>query len=313
MKILITGGLGTIGRLLNYYLIKKNYEVIYLDLAHNNDKNYYRCDLSKYAQIAKLFDKYKFDLVYHTGAEFGRWNGEDFYENVWLSNVIGTKNILRLQEIYKFKLIFFSSSEVYGDYEGLMSENVLDKFPIKQMNDYAISKWTNEMQIKNSMLQFNTKSVILRLFNTYGPGEIFNEYRSVVSRFVHNCIKDEDLIVYKGHKRTSTYIKDLINVCLEIPSNFKSGETYNVAGDDVHSIEELAKIVIKNCENTKSKIVIKDSEIMTTKDKVTTNSKIKNDFNFKQSISIDQGISNTYKWMKNYYNNDFKLSELPYL
>ena len=52
---------------------------------------------------------------------------------------------------------------------------------------------------------------------------------------------------------------------------------------------------------------------MTTKDKVTTNSKIKNDFNFKQSISIDQGISNTYKWMKNYYNNDFKLSELPYL
>lgn len=313
MKILITGGLGTIGRLLNYFLLKKNHDVFYLDLSHNNDKNYYRCDISKYSQISEILNKHDFDIVYHTGAEFGRWNGEDFYENVWMSNAIGTKNIIRLQEIHKFKLIFFSSSEVYGDYEGIMSEDVLEKYPIKQMNDYAISKWSNEMQINNSILQFNTETVILRLFNTYGPGEIYNNYRSVVARFVNNCLNNEDLIVYKGHKRTSTYIMDLINVCLKIPDNFKSGQTYNIAGDDVHTTEELANIVIKNCGDTKSKIIIKDSEIMTTRDKVTTNLKIKTDFNFKQSVDIDQGVLNTYNWMKSYYNYNLKLTEIPFL
>ncbi|MEM2261385.1 MAG: hypothetical protein QXK24_02925 [Ignisphaera sp.] len=38
-------------------------------------------------------------------------------------------------------MIFFSSAEVYGDYDGVMSEDVMDRVPIKQINDYAISKW----------------------------------------------------------------------------------------------------------------------------------------------------------------------------
>ena len=44
-------------------------------------------------------------------------------------------------------MIFFGSAEVYGDYDGVMREDVMDTVPIKQMNDYAISKWVNEMQI----------------------------------------------------------------------------------------------------------------------------------------------------------------------
>lgn len=69
------------------------------------------------------------DYVYHLAAEYGRWNGEDYYENLWTTNVIGTKNILRLQEKYRFRQIFFSSCEVYGDYDGIMTEDVMDKIP----------------------------------------------------------------------------------------------------------------------------------------------------------------------------------------
>ena len=58
-------------------------------------------------------------MVYNCAAEFGRWNGEDYFEQVWKSNLIGLKNIIRLQEKHDFKLIHFSSSEVYGDYEGM--------------------------------------------------------------------------------------------------------------------------------------------------------------------------------------------------
>jgi nucleoside-diphosphate-sugar epimerase len=71
-------------------------------------------------------------------------------------STLGDLNIADLEEEemqkkYKFRLIGFSSSEVYGDYEGVMSEDVMEKYEIKQMNDYAMTKWVNEMQInKNS-------------------------------------------------------------------------------------------------------------------------------------------------------------------
>ncbi len=68
-----------------------------------------------------------FDCVYHCAAEFGRWNGEDFYEQLWRTNAVGTKNIIRLQERLNFRLIHFSSSEVYGDWPELMVETVMDE------------------------------------------------------------------------------------------------------------------------------------------------------------------------------------------
>ena len=93
---------------------------------------------------------------------------------------MGTKNVLRMQEREGFQAVYFSSSEVYGDYAGTMSEEVMDRVEIKQLNDYAMSKSVNEMQVLNSAAQFKTQSVRVRLFNTYGPGEYYSPYRSVI-------------------------------------------------------------------------------------------------------------------------------------
>ena len=95
---------------------------------HSDEENYIRCDVSKYRQVERIFEEHKFDYVYHfhLAAEYGRWNGEDYYENLWMTNVVGTKNMIRMQE-KKFRMIFFSSAEVYGDYEGVMTEDVMEK------------------------------------------------------------------------------------------------------------------------------------------------------------------------------------------
>ena len=61
--------------------------------------------------------------------------------------------MIRLQEKLGFRMISFSSAEVYGDYEGIMTEDVMENRPIKdtyQMNDYAISKWAGELMCMNS-------------------------------------------------------------------------------------------------------------------------------------------------------------------
>ena len=186
MRILVTGGLGTVGAGLISELRARGHHVVSCDVQHQPDEIgfslrtdvevplYARCDVGDFRQLERVFERCgPFDYVYHCAAEFGRWNGEDFYETLWRTNAIGTKNVIRLQERLKFRLIHFSSSEVYGDWPDLMVETVMDEYEIKQLNDYAMSKWVNEMQIRNSALQYGTESVVVRLFNTYGPGEYY--------------------------------------------------------------------------------------------------------------------------------------------
>jgi dTDP-glucose 4,6-dehydratase len=79
-KVLVTGGRGFIGSHLVKELMGRGHEVWVCDLMHCDAENYVRCDVSKYRQVERLFEEHDFDYVYHAAAEYGRWNGEDYYE-----------------------------------------------------------------------------------------------------------------------------------------------------------------------------------------------------------------------------------------
>ncbi|MBI1974281.1 MAG: NAD(P)-dependent oxidoreductase [Candidatus Zambryskibacteria bacterium] len=313
-KILVTGSKGVIGSCLVKMLRDKGHSVFGIDLEHGfgeigfehemtkTDFTYARCDVSEFRQLERIFEKAgPFDFVYHTAAEFGRWNGEDYYEQVWKSNAIGTKNVIRLQERYRFKLIHFSSSEVYGDYEDVMSEDVMDRVEVKQMNDYAMSKWVNEMQIRNSIIQHETESVIVRMFNTYGPGEWYHPYRSVNAKFCYHALHNLPVTVYKGHYRTSTYLEDTCRTLSNIVDNFQSGRVYNIGGLEYHDIEKLVNIIWDYTGADKSLINYKDTEILTTKSKKVDISKAIKDLGHKLTVSLEDGVKRTIDWMKDYY------------
>ena len=312
MKILITGVLGVVGSKLEEVLTKRGHKVFGVDLIHQprnyghglgkvEDDNYFRCDIGDYRQIETVIRYVKPDLVYNCAAEFGRWNGEHFYEKVWKTNAVGTKNIIRLQEELEFKLVHTSTSEVYGDYQDVMYEDVIDNVAIHQMNDYAMSKRVNEMQIKNSQTQFNTQSVIVRIFNTYGDGEWYHPFRSVNCTFTYKLLHGLPIVVYKGHTRTSTYIYDCVNTLANISDNFINGEVYNIASNTLHTIEDLAKLILKYTDADKNLVTYADSEVLTTKDKKVNVDKAIRDLNHSNSIDLDEGVRRTIKWMKEYY------------
>lgn len=314
MRILVTGGRGTVGAGLVNKLRERGHHVVSIDLGHQPDEFgfslradvpvslYARCDVGEFRQIERVFDRMgPFDYVYHCAAEFGRWNGEDFYETLWRTNAVGTKNIIRLQERLKFKLIHFSSSEVYGDWPDLMVESVMDKYEIKQMNDYAMTKWVNEMQLRNSAQQFGTESVIVRLFNTYGPGEYYSPYRSVNCRFLYCALTNTPWTVYKGHSRTSTFLADTVITLANIVDNFKTGEVYNIGGNCVHTIEELSDVVIKVTGASPDLVEYRDSEILTTKDKYVDVSKAIRDLKHQDTYSLEEGMRITAEWMRGVY------------
>jgi dTDP-glucose 4,6-dehydratase len=314
MRVLVTGGLGTVGAGLVAELRSRGHHVVSCDLHHQPDELgfslrtdvesplYARCDVGEFRQIERVFERSgPFDYVYHCAAEFGRWNGEDFYETLWRTNVIGTKNMIRLQERLKFRLIHFSSSEVYGDWPEIMVETVMDEYEVKQLNDYAMTKWVNEMQVRNSALQYGTQSVVVRLFNTYGPGEYYSPYRSVNCRFLYCALKGFPWTVFRGHSRTSTYLADTVRTLANITNNFKPGQTYNIGGTDIHSIEELSDVVLKVTGASPSLVRHQDSEILTTKLKRVDTSKSVRDLDHKNSYSLEDGMGLTARWMRKVY------------
>jgi len=314
MKVLVTGSKGVVGQKLVSELKKRGHSVFGVDLLHyagevgyiqqmSNEKwEYSRCDIGEFRQLERVFKTAgPFDYVYNCAAEFGRWNGEDYYEQMWKSNLIGLKNLIRLQEELGFRMIHFSSSEVYGDYDGIMKEDIMDKIEIKQMNDYAISKWANEMQIRNSRILTNTETVIVRLFNTYGPGEFYHPYRSVDCKFCYHSLMKLPIIVFRGHYRSSTYVDDCVYTLANIIDNFIPGRVYNIGSDQYHNIETLADLIWSYTGAPQDIIQYRDSEKLTTKIKKVDISLSVKELGHKQTVSLEEGIKLTIDWMKKYY------------
>lgn len=306
-KIWVTGGAGFIGTNLVNELRSRGHEVVVSDVNNHELKNYMRCDVRNYRQIEKVFEKHgPFDYVYHLAAEYGRWNGEDHYENLWQTNVMGTKHMIRKQEEEDFKMIFFSSAEVYGDYEGEMSEDVMLDVPIKetyQMNDYAISKWAGELMCLNSANMFGTKTVRVRPVNCYGPHEEYNSYRGFIPKFIYHALFDKPYTVYKGHKRIIDYVEDTCNTFANIADNFKAGEAYNIGGKTEWEmdIKEYSDLILKACGKDDSIVTYKASEPHTTKIKTMDFSKSIEDLNHDPKVPPEEGIKKTVEWMKWYY------------
>jgi dTDP-glucose 4,6-dehydratase len=301
MRILVTGGLGAVGRPLVAQLRARGHEVWVADRGHHHDRQYQRFDVGEFRQVAALFEGRRFDLVYHLAAEFGRWNGEDYYETLWRSNAVGTKHMIRMQERLGFRMVFTSSSEVYGDYRGVMREDVLDRTPIRQMNDYAITKWVNEMQIMNSADACGTETVRVRLFNTYGPGEYYAPYRSVLCRWIYHALHGEPYVVYRRHKRTSTYVDDTARTLANIAEAFKPGEVYNIASTALHDMKAASDIILRQLGRDDSAVEYREEEPRTTLEKIVDGEKGGRDLDMRTTVDLEEGIARTIAWQREVY------------
>lgn len=307
MNILVTGGAGFIGTNLCNEMRSRGLKVISCDLFNTGREDFLRCDVRNYRQIERVFEEYgHFDYIFHLAAEYGRWNGEAYYENLWQTNVIGTKHMIRLQEKYKFRMIFFSSAEVYGDYEGKMIETVMEENKISdtyQMNDYAISKWAGELMCMNSAKMYGTETVRVRPVNCYGPHEEYTPYRGFIPKFIYYALHSKPYTVYKGHKRIIDFVEDTCRTFANIVDNFIPGKVYNVGGRSEWEmdIKEYSDLILKATEADESIVNYKESEPFTTKVKKIDFSKAITDLSHEPKIHPEEGIKRTVKWMRCHY------------
>lgn len=303
MKIIVTGSLGTLGRPLVAELRRRGHAVTGVDLRHDGDPGHVRADVAVRHQLERAFDATEPDAVYHLAAEFGRHNGELFTEQLWRTAMVGTRNVLELCTAHDAHLIFASSSEIYGDYEppdGVLHEDATDSIVMDHPNEYALSKWANERQVRAYRRRYSLDATVLRFFNAYGPGEAYHPFRSVVALFCHRALTGQTLPVYEGYWRTFMYADDFTPTLANVCTADRSWETYNIGGIDYRSVEDLARLVLANVPLD---VRYSDQIERIPEDKHNTRSKrpdilrAQRDFGHDPATRLEEGVPPTIEWM----------------
>ena len=265
MRVLISGSSGVLGSVLMKELRDRGHNVYGCDISHSADPKVMRADVSKARQVARVFDEFgPFDIVYWLAAEFGRINGDTFYEQLWETNMIGTQNAIEECVKRNAVLVFASSSEAYGLSEVYnqgepLREGMLDHHVPNFHNQYSLSKYCNERQIFTAVRNRRLKAIVLRFFNIYGPPERYSPYRSVVCQFAWKMLNNMPLTVNREGRRSHLWIGDWAHTVAGITESFKfnrlfddcapkiwpgAGGTpgvpvFNIGGTEYESIEEL--------------------------------------------------------------------------
>ncbi len=300
-KILVTGSQGTLGRPLAAELERRGHEVWGLDLLHSGAGRFFRADVGEFRQLERVFAE-GFDFVYHLAAEFGRLNGEEYYEQLWRTNVVGTRNILEWQRRALFRLIFASSSEVYGESrQDWLDEELPSRQTLVHPNDYAMTKWVNEQQILNFTARYGSPVVRLRLFNAYGPGEYYHSYRSVVCLFCYRALRGLPYQVYRGYHRVFMYIDDLIDTMANVCERFKSGRVYNIGGTEYRSVEELSDLILRETGGDPGLVEYLPEDRHNVVNKRPAIELARRELGHNPRVTLEEGIPRTLDWLRRVY------------
>jgi UDP-glucose 4-epimerase len=251
-KVLITGGAGNIGGSLARHLASKTeYEVLVVDNLQTGSKTklpsrtsrfrFVRGDVNCYADIAPVFPSFQPDYVFHYAATVGVRRTLENPMRV-LDDIDGIRNVLTLSKGTGVKRVFYSSSsEVYGEPVEIPQRE--ETTPLNSRLPYAVVKNLGEIYFRTYQREFGIPYTIFRFFNTYGP---LQSDDFVISKFVSQALRGEDLTIYGDGKQTRTfcYIDDSIEFqALCLLKELFVNETVNVGSDVEIDINELAKLV----------------------------------------------------------------------
>jgi dTDP-glucose 4,6-dehydratase len=303
MKILITGGQGVLGSKLAVELEHRGHDVWTCGRSHG-ERKHIRADVSEWRQVESLFEQVKPDVCYHLAGEFGRMNGQQYYEQLWKTNCLGTRNVIEACVMQGTRLIFSSSSEAYGSLadKGKLVESDLEHFVPSFHNEYALTKWTNEQQIKTAIKNDGLNATILRFFNVYGPGEFYSDYRSVVCLFIYRAMKHLPITVYVGTHRSFLYVDDWTNAVANVcETSSANGEAFNIGSSEYVDLGTLYDIVVKELGGTKSPLTAINNERSNIADKLPDTSKATELLGLKQAVSLREGVGRTIEWVRAQY------------
>lgn len=318
MNIIVAGGAGFLGSWLCEALLSKGHHVICIDnLISGNKKNIEHLTVNTRFRLVE-FDIInpipksvsaifgKVDQIYHLASpaspnKKSRISYMNYPVETMLSNSVGTFNLLMVARAEKARLLFASSSEVYG--EPKVHPQTEDYFgnvnPNGPRSCYDEAKRFGEAMVFSFIRKYGIKANVVRIFNTYGPRMDPGDGR-VVSNFLTLALKGQPLTVFgKGTQtRSYCYVSDLINGLIMVMNSEKTvGETVNLGNDSEFSVMELIKLIEKVMKR-KLVIVYEDLPVDDPTRRKPSLAKIKMLTGYKTFVSLENGIKKTIEYFR---------------
>ena len=250
MKFVITGGAGFIGSHIAKHLIDKNHIVTVVDnLSRGRLENlstikeqieFKKIDILNFDSLKEVISNS--DGIFHQAALTSvpeSFIQKEKYHNV---NVKGTENIFKLAKEFKKKVVYASSSSIYGNSITMPIQENFEKNPI---NPYGVTKLDDE-KLAEKYHDLGVSIIGLRYFNVYGIGQT-NDYAGVITKFIDQINLNESPIIFGD----GTHTRDFISVEDIAKANLLSMESktefsfLNIGTGISTSIKTLAEMMIK--------------------------------------------------------------------
>ena len=250
MKYAVTGGAGFIGSHLVKKLVERGNEVIVIDNLNTGKKqnvekiskkiDFFEVDIRDFSAIENILKNV--DGIFHEAALASVQDSFRIPDEFFDVNVNGTENIFKIAKKLGIKVVYASSSSVYGNPISIPIKENDDKNPF---NPYAKTKLEDD-KLAEKYAKNGLKVIGLRYFNVFGPRQS-KEYAGVIKLFLERIQQSlPPLINGDGLQvRDFVYVDDVVNANILAMESDIDGEFFNIGTNSVISVLDLANIIIK--------------------------------------------------------------------
>jgi len=307
-RCLITGGAGFIGSSLAHTLLERGMKVRILD-NFSTGRRENLADIAGDIEIVEG-DIRSSETVHHAVADAPTIFHEAALPSVTRSvadpmtthetNATGTLNVMiAARDTGAERVVFASSSSIYGDAERLPVDETMAPRPI---SPYAVSKLAGEGFLAAFHNSYGLPTVALRYFNVFGPRQDpASEYAAVVPKFVQATLQGKPSTIFgDGNQlRDFTFIGDVVraNLLAAEAEGDALGRTFNIAGGDPHTVNELLATIREQVPGDSPEPIYKDPRVGDIRSSHASIDAAKAALSYAPEVSFAEGVAATITWL----------------
>ena len=190
------------------------------------------------------------------------------------------------------KIVYVSSSMVYGDFKDGTKEDSMTK----PMNIYGEAKLTGERLTKLFAKRDRFNYVIVRPSGVYGPGDLPDR---VVSKFFSQAMQNETITLHNGRNKVDfTYIDDAVDGIVKAALTPIANVSFNITQGNSTSLHDLANMIIETTKSTSDIEDIGDHALYPSRGTLDI-SRAKDLLGYTPKHTLEQGLKNYYEWLQN--------------